>query len=272
MIDLSIMSVASSSLWEITAGRPAIDPATLAAALQREVRQQNPEFRTRLLIRDGLSALLDFWGAQKFNQWLDRLPEREQLIAIWRSDLGPPGFPTLRERIMQTTQPQNVLEFLRELGTRIPKPTRIAVGGSIALILRHQLERATEDIDVVDEVPVEIRDNHELLDELAGRFGLRIAHFQSHYLPAGWESRLHSLGRFGDLDVDLVDTYDIFVGKLFSARTKDQDDLRMLARQLDKSQISRRLRDSAAALVSDSNLKSQATRNWYVLWGEPLPQ
>lgn len=256
----------------MTTGRPVIDPAALAAALQRQVLQPNPDFRTRLLIRDSLAALLDFWGEQTFQQWLDSTPEKDQLIAARRCDLGPAGFTTLRGRLMPTTQPQNVLEFLRELGTRLPRPARIAVGGSIALIVSGQLQRGTEDIAVVDEVPVEIRNNHQLLDELATRFGIRMTHFQSHYLPSGWESRLHSLGRFGQLDVDLVDTYDIFVGKLFSARTKDQDDLRMLARQLDKSQIAQRLGDSGARLVSEASLKSHATRNWYVLYGEPLPE
>ena len=265
-------SVASPSLWELTAGRPVIDPAALAVALRREVLQKDPDFRTRLLIRDSLAALLDFWGEQEFQRWLDSIPEKDELIAARRCDLGPTGFPTLRGRLMQTTRPQNVLEFLRELGTRLPKPARIAVGGSIALIVSAQLQRATEDIDVVDEVPTEIRQNHQLLDELARRFGLRIAHFQSHYLPAGWESRLHSLGRFGQLDVDLVDTCDIFVGKLFSARTKDQDDLRILARQLDKPKIAQRLLDSAGGLAADSTRKSHATRNWYVLFGEALPE
>jgi hypothetical protein len=63
----------------------------------------------------------------------------------------------------------------------------------------------------------------------------------------------------------------MIVGKLFSARTKDRDDLRMLTRQLDKSRIEQRLRDSGSALVSEAGLKSNASKNWYVLYGEPLP-
>ena len=59
------------------------------------------------------------------------------------------------------------------------------------------LERRTDDIDVEDEVPSEIRSRHDLLDQLAKSYGLRLTHFQSHYLPEGWQSRLHLLGVFG---------------------------------------------------------------------------
>jgi hypothetical protein len=69
-----------------------------------------------------------------------------------------------------------------------------------------------------------------------------------------------------------VDSYDIFVGKLFSARTKDRDDSRMLAPSLDKSKIEQRLREGGAALAAEDGLKSDAVRNWYVIYGEPLPQ
>ena len=266
------MTALANDLWAATVGRPAIDPTTLAAAVERQVGVPDLDYRTRLLIRDSLTALLSHWGQERFERWLNSLPTRDALLAVWRSDLGPPGFPTIRDRIMESLQPQTIREFLRELGERLAQPTRITVGGSIALILSGELQRATEDIDVVDEVPVEIRRDHQLLDELAKRFGLRIAHFQSHYLPSGWEGRLRSLGRFGVLDVDLVDSYDIFVGKLFSARIKDRDDLRMLARQLDKSRIQSRVRESASALSADSKLAANAATNWYIIYGEALPR
>src|SRR5687768_16175766 len=104
----------------------------------------------------------------------------------------------------------------------------------MALILGERLTRRTEDIDVVDELPEVVRAERELLDGFTARYGLRVAHFQSHYLPMGWEARVRSLGRFGQLDVFLVDELDIAVGKLFSAREKDRDDLRVLAGQIEK--------------------------------------
>ena len=124
---------------------------------------------------------------------------------------------------------------------------------------------------MVDEVPVEIRALHSLLDRLKQRFGLRLAHFQSRYLPAGWGQRLHSAGAFGQLQVFLVDVYDVFLSKLFSAREKDRDDLRVLLPQLDKESITQRLQESAAALMGDAAVRQRGEKNWYILFGEPLP-
>src|SRR5207248_2598996 len=131
-----------------------------------------------------------------------------------------------------------------------------------------RLSRATDDIDVVDEVPSEIRALYALLDQLKQRFGLRLAHFQSHYLPAGWDQRLHSLGAFGQLQVFLVDVYDVFLSKLFSAREKDRDDLRILLPQLNKESLVHRLQKSAAVLMSDAARRQRADKNGYRLSGE----
>jgi hypothetical protein len=145
------------------------------------------------------------------------------------------------------------------------------VGGSSALILLDLLSRKTEDIDVVDELPVSVRAEHALLQQLVARYGLRLAHFQSHYLPQGWQQRLRSFGRFGRLDVHLVDPIDIFVGKLFSSRMKDRDDLRALSPQLDRSAIVDRLSSSANTLAADPTLKANAENNWYIVYGQQLP-
>src|SRR5947209_617355 len=88
------------------------------------------------------------------------------------------------------------------------------------------LSRPTEDIDVVDEVPKELREQHALLSELKDRYGLELAHFQQHYLPMRWQDRLHYFDTFGELTVYLVDVYDVALSKLFSIRTKGFDDLK----------------------------------------------
>jgi len=142
---------------------------------------------------------------------------------------------------METTKKETVEQFLRELGSRISQPVEIAIGGSIALILRTPLSRRTEDIDVVDEVPAPIRNEHELLDNLARRYGLHINQFHSRYLTKGWEGRLKPLGRFGTLNASVVDEYDVLLSKLFSAREKDRDDLRLLLPRLDKATLVQRL-------------------------------
>jgi hypothetical protein len=265
------MSVASPDLWSLTQGRPQIDPAALACALEREVAYDDLDYRTRLLIRDSLDALARYWGRERLDAWLSRSSRRATLEQICKSEFERPGFPTLHQRLMDTTKLETIHQYLRELGDHLAQPVRLQIGGSGALILVGSLGRRTEDLDVVDEVPPEIRAQPDLLNDLAARYGLRLTHFQSHYLPAGWASRMKSMGQFGRLELLVIDPSDIFVGKLFSARTKDRDDLRMLAPQLDKRQITERVRSSATALRREPALAQNATKNWYILFGEDLP-
>jgi hypothetical protein len=123
----------------------------------------------------------------------------------------------------------------------------------------------------VNEVPHTVRSEHELLARLADRYGLRLTHFQSHYLPGGWEQRRRSLGRYGELLVYVVDTYDVLVSKLFSPREKDRDDLRVLAPRIDRSVLAERMRNSGGAFLGDASLRNHAVKNWYIVYGEPLP-
>jgi len=259
------------NLWSLALDRRWIDSHGLADAVEHEAENASLDFRTRLLIRDSLSALGSFWGPSRLENWLVKSPRQDVLRNISGEDLGPPGFSRIIQRIMEPTRPETVLQLLRELGQSIREPQSIIIGGSIALILPGVLSRHTEDIDLVDEVPLQIRSEHALLAELARRYGLGLTHFQSHYLPTGWESRLHWLERLGQLEVRLVDSKDIFVGKLFSKREKDRDDLRVLATQLDKSAITRLLLDCGQSLRGEPELEKQAEKNWYVLYGEPLP-
>lgn len=264
------MLIVPPDLWELALNRQQIDPAELLNAVKRVAAQKQWDFRTRLLIRDSLDALGRALGCECINDWLARSPELACLKQIWDSPLGPAGFESLNQRIMETTKPETILQFFRELGLHLHRPTRIDVGGSASLILANLLSRRTEDIDVVNEVPLEIRSQHELIDSLATRYHIRITHFQSHYLPAGWEHRVHSLGVFHHLSVFLVDAYDVFVGKLFSSREKDLDDLRELAGQLEKARIETRVRESAAPLRSEKKWAQAGARNWYIVYGEPL--
>lgn len=265
------MVVAEHDLWALTSGRPQIDPDALAAAVERQVLVDGLDFRTRLLVRDAAEALAARWGLERFAQWLARSPARDRIAAIRREDLGPVGFPSLGRRLMEQTKPESVLQFLRELGSHTRRPARVFVGGSASLILVGMLSRHTEDVDVVNEVPPELREQHDLLDRLAGRYGLHLAHFQSQDLPDGWEGRARSLGRFGALDVHLVDPVDVFISKLFSVREKDRDDLRVMAPALVQSDLAARLHRDAGSLRSEPKLADAAAANWYILYGEPLP-
>jgi hypothetical protein len=250
----------------------AVDAEALASAIEAEVSRVNkPDFRTRLLIRDSIDALRGHWGSERLESWLRSSPTGATIRQMAMADLGPPGFSLLKRRVMETTKKQTVLEFLRELGASCAYPIRIEIGGAIALILGDMLSRRTEDIDIVDEVPAPIRAEHEFLENLATRYGLKLTHFQSHFLPDGWRQRLRGIGQFGELEVFTVDPIDIFVGKLFSARQKDRDDLRAMATKLDKGQIESRYLQSAKSFRADPKLAEYATNNWYILFGEPLP-
>ena len=267
-----MVSAAQKDLWSMVLEDQQLAPADLADAIERQVASGDLDFRTRLLIRDSIAALATAWGEARVTHWLVNSPHTGRLSEIRDDQLGPAGFPSLARRIMEPTRTETILQFLRDLGQRLESPAAITIGGSTALILANLLSRRTEDIDVVDEVPVQIRTQHDLLDELARRYGLLLTHFQSRYLPSSWQSRMHDLGSFARLNVRLVDALDIAVGKLFSLRTKDLDDLRALLPHLGKSAIAQRLAESGGALLKQEPLRDQAEKNWYVLFGEPLPK
>jgi hypothetical protein len=240
------MPAVAQDLWSLTWGRPHIDPRDLAAAVEQQAaRSDQLDFRTRLLIRDSIRAIEKVWGKQRTRAWLDVSPQRDVIDSILHVDFGADGFRTLNDRVMTTVKPDDILEYLRTLGSRATQPARLIIGGSIALILAGQLSRPTDAYE----------------DELV-----------SDHLPAGWENRTHSFGVFGPLQVLLLDSYDIALSKLFSPRTKDFDDLRVLKPHLDKQRLSDRLIDTTAAFLADASLKKHAQHNWYILFGEPLPE
>ncbi len=265
------MPTLNHDLWSLARGGQPIDATELASAVEAQAADDSPDFRTRLLIRDTLNALSAYWGQDRLAAWLARSPRQEGLRRLWQCDLGPPGFPSLTRRIMDATQPETILQLFRELGSRIDRPARLDVGGSTALILAGTLSRQTDDIDVVDEVPAEVRLRHDLLDQIVKRYGLALNHFQSHYLPVGWSDRVRSLGRFDKLDVFVVDMYDVLLSKVFSDRNKDLDDLRAAAPRVDKQTLESRLQRSAGPLLGQPLLAQSARRNWYIVYGEPLP-
>jgi hypothetical protein len=258
-------------LWQLVWGKSEIDPKALFQAIEQKAGCEDNDFRTRVLIRDGTEALEQFWGKQRLNQLINQSQVCAKIEAIQKENLGKPGFPSLRDKLVDSTSSETVKEFLRELGSRIDSSVTLEIGGAIALILTGHLSRATSDINVVNEIPAGIRNERELLQELQKRYGLMLTHFQSHYLPSGWETRLQYIDSFASLKAYVVDVYDIFLGKLFSARTKDLDDLRMLKAQLDKDNIKRQLLANTSALIAESSLKQTAEKNWYILFGESLP-
>ncbi|HEY9778511.1 MAG TPA: DUF6036 family nucleotidyltransferase [Planktothrix sp.] len=261
-----------SNLWQLVWGKQQVDPGLLADAIESELLEATaPDFRTKLLIRDSTVALGHFWGGDKLETWLRKSEVGQRIKDIMLENLGEAGFHFLGDQIVEKTEPEVVRTFLRDLGSQIDQPLTLTIGGSIALILAGKLDRGTDDIDIVDEVPEAIRSKHALLENLQNRYRLMLTHFQSHFLPNGWEQRRKFLGSFGRIEIYTVDPYDIFVGKLFSNRTKDLDDIREMATKLTKDTLVHRTQTTSVDLRKDATLSSAAERNWYVLFGEDLP-
>jgi Nucleotidyltransferase of unknown function (DUF6036) len=253
-------------LWNLVRATPSIDAKSLASAVENAANDAS-DFRTRLLIRDSLQAIEKQWGLQRFNEWLTRSPSKIQFQNICQSisheAADEHGFPSLQRRIVDAIDPNDIIQYFRDLALHVNQPTELILGGSIAITF--------SGIEVVGEVPEEIQKQHQFLQELDDRYGLQLTHFQSHYLPEGWKARIHSIGTFGMLRVFVVDLYDVFLSKLFSVRTKDRDDLRALLSHLDRSILETRFKETTAALQGEEKLRQTAEQNWYVLFGDPLP-
>lgn len=266
------MATATLDLWSLVRTRPQIDPHDLADAVAQQASEEPLDYRTRLLIRDSVEALRGYWGQDRVERWLGSLPDGDQLVAICQQAFEEVGFPSIRKRLMDKTEPATIRQYFQQLGFALRHPVTITVAGGCALILPGHLSRFTEDIDVVGDVPEEIRTKHQLLDDLEKLHGLHLGHVQSHYFPQGWEERAQSFGVYNHLQVRLVEVVDVFLSKLFSARIKDMADLKVLLPQIEKETLVSRFLGTCKAFLSAPRLKEIAEQNWKILFGEELPQ
>jgi hypothetical protein len=267
------MSQAANTLdpWRLVWGQPYIDSRTLATAIEQDLaRSADPDFRTRLLVRDSAVALRSYWGARRFAQWLEASPAGLQVREIMDEDLGETGFPAIRRRLVDSIDSTRLRRIFDLLGKGIHKRVEIHVAGSIPTLVKKLTVRPTGDIDLVDEVPEEIRRQRDVLRRIETDFGLAIGHVQSHYLPAHWRERRQWFGDFGGLRVYLLDEYDIFVSKLSSKKPKHQSDLGVLALELDKDTARRRLLIDGRTFLDDPKLRPQIEENWRFIFQEPL--
>lgn len=262
-------------LWNLLA-HPTIDPATLARTIETVLVEPNLDWRTLQLVKEGWEALESSIEPGLLKDYLVERTSIQITEAIRaridnaRNSHCDVKFPSLKGRLMSDLSPMTIRQFLRELGSAIEHPATIVMGGAASLVLRGLLSRATEDVDVVDEVPAEIRDEQQILHELSARYGLRIIHFQSHYLPRDWESRTFDFGTFGKIQLRLVDALDIIAGKVCSARPKDLDDFRVLSVNLNKEELRQRVLQGSSSLISSDQIRRQANTNWYIVYGDDL--
>lgn len=247
---------AVDNLWDLLYA-PTIDPRDLSRAVSAAAELPDLDYRTVQLMHEASQAL---------NLHDPRVEAHAREAGI---DTTECRFPSLRKRLVPDIRSEQVRQYLRDLGSRV-SATAITIGGSVAVTLQGLPPRSTEDIDLVNEVPPEIRQERSLITQLADIYGIHPTHFQSHYLPDGWESRVKSLGSYGRLQVSVVDAYDILAGKVYSGRRKDRDDLRRLAPHIDKAKLLDRLQSSTARLWRQDQDRQRAVQNWYIVYGEDL--
>src|SRR5438128_2178465 len=108
--------------WELVWGQPYINAARLAAAIETDLeRLSDPDFRTRLLTRDGLRALRRFWGQKPFRHWLAQSSAGKKMQTILREKLGKPGFHSIGRRLVASVHLRDLQQVLQLLGERIHK-------------------------------------------------------------------------------------------------------------------------------------------------------
>ncbi len=268
------MATAVDELWSLL-DTPTIDPGRLIAAVEAAAGAPDLSWRTRQLIGEAWRAVQGKVGQDEVARLLPSHDSRSMQSLVDRvfagHDPAEIKFPSLPDRLEFSMKPASVQQFLTALGKTVDRPITLTLGGSAALILRGLLDRHTDDLDLADEVPAEIRAAKETLSELTLRFGLRLAHFQTHYLPPGWARRTSDGGSYGSILLRLIDPYDIIAGKVFSARARDQDDVRVVSRRLDKGPLLERVHEYSAAVWGDERLREQARDTWQIVFLEDLP-
>jgi hypothetical protein len=258
-------------LWELIWGQPYIDATRLARAIELDLEDAPaPDFRSRLLVRDAAKAVRSFWGARRFNLWLQASSVGESIRNILNEDLGETGFPFIRRRLVASIDAVKIKRIFDLLGRNIHDRIEVNIAGSIPTLIKGMTTRPTADIDFANEVPPEIRKQRGVVKKIEDEYGLKLTHVQSHDLPTNWEQRRHYLGDYGGLRVYLVDEYDIFVSKLSSVREKHKQDIRVLADILDKQTAQRRLLTDGKVFLAEPKLRRRIEENWRFIYQEPL--
>src|SRR5947209_5184355 len=90
-------------LWSLVTGNPSIDPQALLVAIDQAATTPDHDFRTKLLIRDALAALRQYWGSDVLDARLSTAA-RSLRDCIDAADLGAAGFPSLERRMAEATR------------------------------------------------------------------------------------------------------------------------------------------------------------------------
>src|SRR5207245_2476239 len=128
---------------------------------------------------------------------------KNRIHTILQEELGPPGYRNIRRRLVSNVGSNEIHQIFSLLGERVQDSIDVYIAGSIPTLIQGLTARPTDDIDIVNEVPAQIRKQADLLKRIRSEYGLTLGHVQSHYLPANWQQRRRFLGDFGGLHVYL---------------------------------------------------------------------
>ena len=148
-------------------GEPYIDCQTLALAIEQDLeRDREPDFRTRLLVRDARQRFDPTGELGGLLSWLATSPVGQQIRTILNEDLGQTGFPAIRRRLVDSIDLTRLSRIFDLLGRAIHGPVEVHIAGSIPTLIKGLTARPTADIDFVDEVPEEIRRQRAVLRKI----------------------------------------------------------------------------------------------------------
>lgn len=124
-----------------------------------------------------------------------------------------------------------LVALLRALGDSFHHPARLYLSGGEGMIWRG-LRGTTQDVDIAYQVADAHRDAWiRSLRELKERLSINIEEAQPADIipiPPGAESRAEFIGRYGSVDVFLIDPYSVALSKLERGLGRDLDDVRAL--------------------------------------------
>ena len=129
---------------------------------------------------------------------------------------------------------ERIEELLRAIGARFRHPARLYLAGGDGLVWRG-LRGFTRDVDIAYEVDPKhhdawIRTIRELKDALD--VNIEEANPGDFVpLPPGSAERAESVGRFGKVEVFLLDPYAVALSKLARGHDQDMEDVRSLLRE-----------------------------------------
>lgn len=266
------MATQALDLWDLIHERPELDPHDLADALCRKAGDAERCYRTRLLIRDSMTALRGYWGEAKVAAWLEQCPYKDTILSYCQQEFDKIGFPSLPRRVKEKTKPEKVYEVFDFLGSCLDQETSVTVGGAAALILPGFVERHTDDVEFVGDVPLGLRANSPFRSMVQHRFRLVLKQTNPGELPSGWEERVRPLSTYGRLHVSLIDAHDIFLSRLGRFDLTSLNDRRVLYTRLNTCILSELLRNSCNHLMASNSFRDTARDQWHIYFGEPLPQ